>query len=191
MISNKEEFYSYTEADLAANNITKWKFKYRFLPSYSLIYFHKLLREIEYLQNCRKGIFHKTLFKLKKYRFLKLSVHLGFTIPPNVFGSGLSIAHYGSIIVNEKSKIGKNCRIHSATNIGGVGDNVPIIGDNVYIAPGAKIFGGITIGDNVSIGANAVVNKDVPSNVTVAGVPAKIVSYRNVEQLEHGISQSL
>lgn len=53
---------------------------------------------------------------------------------------------------------------------------VPIIGDNCFIGPGAKVFGKIKIGNNVAIGANAVVNKDVPSNVTVAGVPAKIIN---------------
>ena len=46
-----------------------------------------------------------------------------------------------------------------------------------------KIFGGITIGDNVTIGANAVVNKDVPSNVTVAGIPAKIISEKDSSKL--------
>ena len=46
----------------------------------------------------------------------------------------------------------------------------------MYIAPGAKLFGGIIIGDNVTIGANSVVNIDVPSNVTVGGIPAKIIS---------------
>ena len=51
---------------------------------------------------------------------------------------------------------------------------VPIIGDNVYISHGACVFGGITIGSNVIIGANAVVNKPVPDNVVIAGVPAKI-----------------
>lgn len=76
-------------------------------------------------------------------------------------------------------KIGKNCRINADVVIGtqlGTRDLTPVIGDNCFIGPGAKIFGKINIGDNVAIGANAVVNKDVPSNVTVAGVPAKIVN---------------
>lgn len=79
-----------------------------------------------------------------------------------------------------KAKIGKNCRIHVCTNIGNAPshgkDGTPTIGDNVYIGPGAKIFGPITIGDNVVIGANAVVNKSFPSDCTIAGVPAKVIS---------------
>ena len=54
----------------------------------------------------------------------------------------------------------------------------PTIGDNCIIYPGAKIFGKITIGNNVVIGANAVVNKDVPDNAVVAGVPARIIRYK-------------
>ena len=55
-------------------------------------------------------------------------------------------------------------------------EEAPIIGDNCFIGPGAKLFGKIKIGDNVAIGANAVVNKSFGDNVTIAGVPAKIVN---------------
>lgn len=108
--------------------------------------------------------------------------HLGFSIPINVCGPGLSIAHYGSIIISSKAKIGRNCRIHSCVNIGASrGKNgAPIIGNNVYIGPGAILFGDITIADNVSIGANATVNRSfTESNVVIAGTPAEIVK-RNV-----------
>lgn len=59
-----------------------------------------------------------------------------------------------------------------------MGENgkAPTIGDNCFIGPGAKLFGDIKIGDNVAIGANAVVNKDFGDNVTIAGVPAKVES---------------
>ena len=55
-------------------------------------------------------------------------------------------------------------------------EEAPEIGDNCFIGPGAKIFGKIKIGDNVAIGANAVVNKSFGNNVTIAGVPAKVVN---------------
>jgi serine O-acetyltransferase len=54
---------------------------------------------------------------------------------------------------------------------------VPVIGDNVYIGPGAKIIGRVNMGSGVAIGANAVVTKDVPDNAVVVGVPAKVISY--------------
>lgn len=101
---------------------------------------------------------------------------LGISIYPGAFGPGLSIAHIGSIVVNGNARIGENCRIHAGVNIGTGGgeSDVPTIGNNCYIAPGAKIFGRITIGDNVAIGANAVVNRDFPQgNCTLVGVPAR------------------
>lgn len=113
---------------------------------------------------------------LAKYRFRKLSIKLGYSIPINVFGPGLSLPHYGTIVVNPDTRVGINCRIHVGVNIGAHHDKAPLIGDNVYIGPGAIIFGGIEIADNVSIGANATVNKSVTEpNVIVVGTPAQVV----------------
>jgi len=118
--------------------------------------------------------------------YRRLSIRLGFSIPPNVFGPGLSIVHYGLIIVTPHAQIGSNCRIHCGVNIGGQAKLTtieearalaPTIGNNCYIGPGAKIFGAINIGDDCAIGANSVVNKSFPENgKTIAGVPAKIIN---------------
>lgn len=104
-----------------------------------------------------------------------MGVKLGFTIPINVFGPGLNIHHYGFIVVNAHAKVGANCNIQQGVNIGqNYGNNdVPCIGNNVYIGPGAKIFGGIKIANNIAIGANSVVNHSfLTEGVTLAGVPA-------------------
>lgn len=177
MIKNKDEYEFYLKADLASHGLASWKYRYRFTRD--IVYFQRKLRELEYYQNCKKGVFHQLYLKFLGYRFKNLSIRLGFTIPPNVFGPGLSIAHYGSIVVNGNVRVGKNCRIHSATNIGEGNGKSPTLGDNVYVGPGAKVFGGITIGNNVAIGANAVLFIDVPDNVTVGGVPAKVISEKN------------
>ncbi len=58
---------------------------------------------------------------------------------------------------------------------------MPVIGDNVHMHKGAIIYGGITVGDNAEIGANAVVNNPVPDNAVVAGVPAKIIRIKDAE----------
>ena len=93
-----------------------------------------------------------------------------------MFGPGLSLPHRGNIIVNPHTVIGENCRIHVGVNIGAHHDKAPRIGNNVYIGPGAIIFGDVQIADNVSVGANATVNKSVLTpNVVVAGTPAVIV----------------
>lgn len=93
---------------------------------------------------------------------------------------GFYIGHFGTIIVNSKAILGKNINISPGVVIGqgnrGVNKGVAKIGDNVYIAPGAKVVGAVTIGNNVAIGANAVVTHDVPDNTCVAGVPARVIS---------------
>jgi serine O-acetyltransferase len=88
-------------------------------------------------------------------------------------GPGLFILHgFSTIILAEK--IGANCRIFQQVTIGYSEDKCPILGDNVRVYAGAKVIGGITVGNNVLIGANAVVTKNVPDNCTVVGVPAWI-----------------
>ena len=110
-------------------------------------------------------------------RFRYLSAKLGLTIPINVFGPGLGIMHRGTIVVTPNARIGANCKINADVQIGpGRNGNAPTIGDNCYIGPGAKIFGDIILGNNIRIGANAVVNKSFPDdNLLLIGVPAKSV----------------
>ena len=114
-----------------------------------------------------------------KARKNRLGSRLGFIISAGCFEEGLQIEHYGSIIVNPKARIGRNCKIHGNCCIGSTGgypDDSPVIGDNVDIGQGAQILGGIRIADGVKIGAGAVIVKDVIiPNVTVIGVPGKIV----------------
>ncbi|MFI5383030.1 MAG: serine O-acetyltransferase, partial [Methanosarcina thermophila] len=146
--------------------------------------FQRLLRQAEYYTNCKKSFLSKLYLKYILYKYHKMSVRLGFTIPLNVFGPGLCIAHRGTIVVNKNAKVGKNCRIHACTNIGSNIDGVsaPQIGDNVYIGPGAKIFGDITIADNIAIGANSVVNKSFyEKGISIAGVPARKISNKGTD----------
>ncbi len=89
-------------------------------------------------------------------------------------GGGLRLLHPFATVVNAE-KIGKNCIIFQQVTVGMKNGKKPIILDNVTITCGAKVLGGITIGNNVIIGANAVVVKDVPDNSVVAGIPAKVI----------------
>ena len=100
-------------------------------------------------------------------------------------GPGFYIGHFSNIVISPYARIGANCNISQGCTIGrsnrGKRKGTPTLGDNVYIGPGAKLFGNITIGNNVAIGANAVVNKDVPDNAVVAGIPAEVISYGGSE----------
>lgn len=146
-----------------------------------LFKYQRLMRKVEYYNNCKKTIFSKIKLIYLKYKYKNLSIKYGFTIPINTFGPGLCIAHRGTICINGSTKIGKNCHIYPCVNIGtqmGKCDEAPIIGDNCFIGPGVKMFGKIKIGNNVAVGANSVVNKDFGDNITIAGVPAKIINNR-------------
>jgi serine O-acetyltransferase len=95
-------------------------------------------------------------------------------------GAGFFIQH-GYATACSAQRIGKNCSINQCASVGWTDrSRPPIIGDNVHIKNGAKILGPITIGDNVTIGANAVVVKNVPSDCVVVGVPARIVRRNGV-----------
>ncbi|MCM3610419.1 serine acetyltransferase [Planococcus sp. MERTA32b] len=181
MIRNKQDYLFYLRADLLANNMEEWRWHHHYTKPVRS--YQRLLRKVEYYKNCKKGLFGRLYLWFLKYCFYKKSVELGLQIKPNVFGPGLGLPHYGSIVVSSRAKIGKNCRIHSSTNIGESDGRAPIIGDNLYMGPGAKIAGGIQIGDNVAIGANAVVFKDVQSNVTIGGIPGKVVSEKGSKHL--------
>ena len=145
-----------------------------FFPNLRLKYLY-LLRKTEYFTNKRK---YSVIGLMYYWRYRRLGLKLGFSIPLNVFGPGLSLPHYGTIVVNQNAKVGANCRLHVCTNIGASagGSEAPVIGDNVYVGPGAILFGNIHIADNVTIGANSTVNKSCEqSNVVLAGSPARIV----------------
>jgi serine O-acetyltransferase len=107
---------------------------------------------------------------------------LGISIQASTeIGSGFYIGHFGGIVVNKYSKIGNNCNISNDVTLGqanrGRNKGYPVIGNNVYIGPGAKIVGAVKVGNNAAIGANCVVTKDVPDNAVVVGVPGRIISY--------------
>lgn len=96
-------------------------------------------------------------------------------------GEGLMMTH-GNVVIDGRTRIGRHCQINPWVTIGlsnskklGFSVDGPTIGNEVHIGTGAKILGPVTIGDHVRIGANAVVVHDVPPNVTVVGIPARIV----------------
>ena len=112
-----------------------------------------------------------------------IEITTGIDLPNRAdIGKGLYIAHFGGIIVNRNAKIGEYCTLSQNVTIGAAGrgdkHGCPTLGDGVYVAPGAAIIGSITIGNNVAIGTNAVVTKDLPDDAVAVGVPAKIISYK-------------
>jgi serine O-acetyltransferase len=144
--------------------------------------FTLVMRLYEYVLNTRKAALIRLLILLW---FRRSSVRLGFSLGPNIFGPGVAIVHYGLLVIDPTTRIGKNCRVHMGTHIGGAAMFVPPdeadkysprIGDNVYLGPGCKIYGPIRLGNNCVVGANAVVTKSFPEDsLVLAGVPAEVI----------------
>lgn len=111
---------------------------------------------------------------------LKIFVRIVFScvLPMDTkIGNNVKFGYWGlGTVIHKKAVIGNNVVIGQNVTIGGkAGGGVPIIGNNCVISTGSKIIGDITLGDNVVVGANAVVTKNFPSNVVIGGVPAKIL----------------
>lgn len=132
----------------------------------------------------RKGNwFYKHHIKLipEYYKKKMLKKYACEISPYATIGEGLRIHHSVGIVVGHEVIIGRNCEIFQNVTIGSNrkerdGRMMPIIGDNVSIGSGAVVVGAIKIGNNVMIGANSYVDKDVPDNALVVGVPMRIIN---------------
>ena len=180
MIQSKADLKRYLEQDRIA--LYKNRKKPR-IAGDEIWQYEILLRKTEYYLNCHKTAFGKAIAIFLHYRLRKKGRKLcGFHIPPNAFEEGLSIAHWGPIVVHPTAHIGKNCRIHQCVTIGATNGETQAarIGDNVFIGPCTSIIGDITIGSDIAIGANTVVTKSFEDGgITIAGTPAKIISDNN------------
>ncbi|ADK16954.1 MULTISPECIES: serine O-acetyltransferase EpsC [Clostridium] len=104
----------------------------------------------------------------------------GIEIHPGAkIGKGLFIDHGMGVVIGETAEVGDNVTLYHGVTLGGTGKDTgkrhPTVGNNVFIGSGAKLLGPIVVGDNVKVGANSVVLKDIPANCTVVGIPAKVV----------------
>jgi serine O-acetyltransferase len=183
MISSKADYRFYLEADRIALCMTRRR--PRFVDD--TWRFQRLLRKVEYYLNCKPSPVHRAYLRFLYLRYHLMAQKLGFTIWPNTCGPGLCLPHRGSILISARAQIGENCRIHAHTSIGTevrFGDRAPRIGNNVYIGPGAKVFGDIVIGDDVAIAANAVVNRSFEApHQTIGGIPARRIGPKGTDGL--------
>ena len=137
--------------------------------------FFRILVLRHYQWSARKGWPNLPLMKIANFR-LKAYVEIN-TLS---IGPGLRIYHGDGIVIASGAVIGRGMTIQHQVTIGNrIGHEgelgCPTIGDDVFIGVGAKVLGAIRIGNNVRIGANAVVLHDIPDNATVVGIPAKVV----------------
>lgn len=175
MIHSKNDLKEYLKKDALRNGFDS---KLIFIAKLAIkneracvVHYLRVLRKYEYHLNNRNKL--RSLFY--RIRLNQLGLKYNLRIGPNMVGPGLSIPHIAQGIIVNAETIGENFGINSGALIGNLDSdqNRPTIGNNVGVKTGAKIYGKITIGDNVSIAPNAVVCKDVASNSIVGGIPAK------------------
>ena len=167
-----QEIDSIIERDPAAGSRLGVIFLY---PSFHVMIFYKM-----------GNIFWRYNLKFISRSIMHLArIFTGIEIHPAAkIGSNFFMDHGLGIVIGETAEIGDNVTIYQGVTLGGTMPSVesdlqrnqkrhPTIGNNVIIGSGAQILGPINVGDSARIGANSVVSKDVPSDVTVAGIPAR------------------
>lgn len=181
MIRSYKIFRKYLDEDLKVNSLDKLifvrkpfsrKYKFFYLLRLNMYLINKKERNDSFLLKVLCAIIY---LQYRHYEF-QFSVEIS---PYTKIGKGLYLPHINGIIIHPKTIIGNHCTILQQVTIGNNikkgKDNLAVIGNKVVIGAGAKIIGPCKIEDNVIIGANAVVTKDIASNSIVAGVPARVI----------------
>ena len=178
MILTKEDLREYLCADAKANARGSVRAK---LFGDEIWKYIVTLRKTEYYTN-QTGLYGKITLPFRifyKFRLHNLGIKLGYSIPINAIQKGFALVHYGTIVIANGTQIGENCRIHEGVTIGATNGSrkAAVIGNNVFLATGAKIIGEVSIADDVAIAANAVVTKSIlEKGTTWGGIPAKKIS---------------
>lgn len=118
------------------------------------------------------------------HKLIEITTGVDFPCTAKI-GSGMHLPHCGNIVVHAAAIIGEDCCLSQGVTIGisgrGLRRGVPTLGNRVYVGVNAVVVGPITVGDGSLIGANSLVNRDVPPNCTVVGVPSTVVSQQGSE----------
>ncbi len=172
----RQDFRAAFERDPAARNALEVLLTY---SGFHAICFHRVAHAL-----WRRGI--PVLPRLIAHfgRFVTgIEIHPGAQI-----GGGFFIDHGMGVVIGETTEIGREVTLFQGVTLGGTGKGRgkrhPTLGDRVVIGAGAKVLGGITIGEGARIGANSVVLRPVPPNATVVGIPGKVIRREDAERRE-------
>lgn len=170
MIHSKRELAFYLMADRMMNRgyfkMSLWgRMKRFFAPDY-IMDFLEAMRKYSYAKSSGKN---RAIIFWRRFRYNRLSVKLGFSIGEDCFGYGLVIPHWGTIVVGPSNRFGNFCVLHTSTCIT---DHNKQVGDALYLSSGAKVVNRISLGNNVTIGANSFLNSSFSGGCLLVGMPA-------------------
>lgn len=183
IIQNREQLQEWIQVDYVSYEMTHPIIsRFTFGENWELFAYMRNLRYLEYYTNKQQqpwDIIFKAYYWLKhRYNCKKTNIF----IAPNAIGPGCHLQHRGFRHILPGTRIGKNCEILPMVLMGkkrkDLKDTTITIGDNCYISTGVTILGPVTIGNNVTIAAGAVVTKDLPDNTIVGGIPAKVLKFK-------------
>jgi serine O-acetyltransferase len=152
-------------------------------PGFHAILFHRLAHK---LYTARVPLFPRIMSQLSRF-LTGVEIHPGAKIGRRFF-----IDHGSGVVIGETTEIGDDCLVYQGVTLGGTGNEKgkrhPTLGNRVVVGTGAKVLGGIRIGDDVKIGAGSVVVHPVPDRSTVVGIPGRVVRTKREAAglLEHG-----
>lgn len=189
MIRTKKELNFYIKADRMMQtgkfkSSLKDKLINLIVPNYIFKYC-KIARKCSYLSN--RGGVSPLLSMIYKAKRRKLGMKLGFSISLDNVGYGIVIPHYGTIVVGAGNQIGNYTVLHTSTCIT---QGKKVIGDGFYLSTGAKVIRDVTIGNNVSVGANSLVNSEFENNCMIAGNPARKIKDSDAWYIRDGAEYS-
>jgi len=187
MIQSKEDLRLYIREDKKRNlgsykigfvkYAIHWLYNTDQMKAFRLL---RTLRKLEYAKNVlrKRGVLGKLVYAIRQWNYHRLEERYNVAIGTNMVGYGFCLPHIigGGIIINCKS-MGNYCGANVGVVVGNnhSWDDRPVIGDHVGLTMGCKVYGGIKIGNHVTVAPNSVVVKDVPDNCVVSGIPAKII----------------
>ena len=176
-IYTKKQLKFFIQADRMMNRGTfNYSIKDRLihivLPDYIMKYLY-MMRKLSYYTHKKHNKLTLLIRQYYRIRYYHLGIKLGFNIGYDACGYGLVLTHYGSLGIGGSNRLGNYCVIHTLTSIT---DNGKVIGDALYLAKGAIITSKLSLGNNISVGANSVVNKSfLQNNIMIAGAPVKYI----------------
>ncbi|MEP6754333.1 MAG: hypothetical protein ABJA67_02445 [Chthonomonadales bacterium] len=170
----KIDLQRYNDYHYKVGSLKYWRFVVKQAYTHPGLLAVVVFRYGGWVRTVRIPVVRQILDAYYQYLYNWVRFRLQIEIPRDVaIGAGLRVDHYGGILINSQSVIGRNFTITQGVLLGQTESGAPVIGDDVNCGVGVKIIGGIKVGNCMKIGSGSIVTKSFPGKAVIAGVPAK------------------